>query len=206
MGVRLLDGPGHTLEAPDGLKARVVLPRRSVGHRHRDGAAGRGRRAGADARSVTPPASRTSWSCASFFAAWARASRGGRPDDSRLKAPAKLRGATKTLWGDYIEAGSWACRRGHHRRQHGDRRHAMGGHGGGLLRAQEDERALRARRRDLSRRAAHADQRRTHHDRPVAWLPERSREPGHGARDASRRARRSCTTGCTNCASIRWSR
>ena len=46
LGAVPLDEPGHALDAPDGLTRRLVLSRRGVGHRHRNGAPRRGRRAG----------------------------------------------------------------------------------------------------------------------------------------------------------------
>ena len=59
--------PATMLEAPDGLKPDVDLSVRSVGHRHRDGAARRGRGARHHRRSATPRASRTSSSSAQFL-------------------------------------------------------------------------------------------------------------------------------------------
>ena len=58
----------------------------------------------------------------------------------------------------------------------------------------------------VPRGAAHADQRRPHHDRPVARVSERSDQPRHRRSPRRRRARRSCTTGSTSCACIRSSR
>ena len=69
-----LDGPGHRARGARRAEAGVDLSRRGVGHRHRDGAArGRGARR-ACPRSATPPASRTSSSCASSCGRWASAS------------------------------------------------------------------------------------------------------------------------------------
>ena len=47
LGARVVSESGYELDAPDGLRGRLVLSRRGVGHRHRDGGARRrrGRRA-----------------------------------------------------------------------------------------------------------------------------------------------------------------
>ena len=89
-------------------EADVDLSVRSVGDRHRDGAARGGRRRRASRKSATPPASRTSSSCASFSRSSASASRGAGTTTIRIEGGGKLRGAEHRLWGDYIEAGSWA--------------------------------------------------------------------------------------------------
>ena len=92
--------PGHALEAPDGLHGRVVLSRRGVGDRHRDGAAGRGRGERDRRRSATPRWSRTSSSCASSCGRWASRSRarGRRRSASRRRrgSAARRTGSTAT--------------------------------------------------------------------------------------------------------------
>ena len=104
-----VDGPDHVLEAPDGLKRRVDLPRRGVGDRHRDGAARGGRGAAASPRSATPPPSRTSSSCASSCAKMGAGVVGQRHRSrSASKACRGCAARRTTLGGDYIEAGSWA--------------------------------------------------------------------------------------------------
>ena len=86
---------------------RVVLSRRGIGHRHRDGAAGRGRAATGRPRSVTPRWSRTSSSCASSCGRWASGSRATARRRSGSRRRPRIGGATHRLDGDYIEAGSW---------------------------------------------------------------------------------------------------
>ena len=109
MGVRVLPRVRACARGARRAQAGVVLSRRSVGHRHRNGAARGGRAPTACPRSATPPASRTSSSSASSCAAWAPASRARASHTIRVEGVASAAsGAKKTLCGDYIEAGSWA--------------------------------------------------------------------------------------------------
>ena len=108
MGARELDAPGHALEAPDGLNGRLHLSRRSLGHGHRDGAPRRGlrRRAQRDPSRRDRAARRRA---VPVPGGDGRRHRGrGHVDDLASTACSKRRGATHTLWGDYIDAGSWA--------------------------------------------------------------------------------------------------
>ena len=99
MGARQSAAADHVLEAPDGLKRRVDVPLRGVGHRHRDGAAGRGAAPRASPKSATPPPSRTSWSCASSSRRWAPAS----------PASAARRFASKACRGCTAPSIAWAA-------------------------------------------------------------------------------------------------
>ena len=106
----------------------------------------------------------------------------------RIEAPARLHGATHTLRGDYIEAASWGV---------------VGAITGGEV---EITGAMRARTSSPSTavlaemglafeledgrfavRPSQARRRAADHDRPVAGLPERHRQPRDGAGDAGRR-------------------
>ena len=102
---------GYELDAPDGLHGRVVLSRRGVGHRHRDGAARRGRGRGRRPRFATPRPSRTSSSCASSCRRWA----------CRSKAPARRRSASQGA-ARRKRRDARAARRLHRSRQLGGRR------------------------------------------------------------------------------------
>ena len=54
------------------------------------------------------PPNRTSWSCVNSCGRWGLASAAKDPSRIRVEGIAKPGGATHTLRGDYIEAGSWA--------------------------------------------------------------------------------------------------
>ena len=133
MGACVLDGPGPPPRGAGRPEAGVDLPRRSVGHRHRDGAARRRRGAGrlrdsprrlraARRRAVRVPAR-----------AWASASPARARTRSASRASPSCGGATKTLYGDYIEAGSWAVVGAITGGDIEIRRHAAGRHGSGAL-------------------------------------------------------------------------
>ena len=186
-------------------EGRVDVSLRGVGHRHRDGAAGRGARLG---RHRDPPRGDR--------AARRRAVRvpvedGRRRVGHRQLEPARRGRRTAArrrarLGGDYIEAGSWAVVGGDHRRRDRHRRRARRGHRGGGGRAEAHERRLRHARRRVPRAAVEAR-------RPPAASP---RACGRRFRATSsawsrcwrrrRRAGRSCTTGCTSCGCSRSSR
>ena len=188
MGARVARrAPGHRLE----VAGRPARRRRSTSTKRRSRAprrrCWRPPRRRACPRSVTPPASRTSSSCASSCAAWASASAARARTRSGSKASPRCSGATKTLYGDYIEAGSWAVVGAITGGADRSRRHAAGGHGSRRVGAQEDARAVRAGRRRVPRRAVEAGRRRPHHDGTVAGLSERPRQPGDRAGDAGRR-------------------
>ena len=188
MGAARLDGPGPPARGAARPAAGVDLPRRSVGHRHRDGAAGGRRGAGRSRRSATPPASRTSSSCASSCAAWASASRARASHTIRVEGGSRLGGATKTLYGDYIEAGSWAVVA------------AITGGEIEIRGAREVDMEVvtstlrklsvhceQRRRRPICVEPSQLHRRRADHHRPVARLPERPGQPGDRAGDAGRR-------------------
>ena len=108
MGARIVETAGRQsargARRPD---RHVDVSARGVGHRHGDRAAGRGAGDGRRPRFATPPASRTSPSCASSCRRWARDVEGIGTSTIRIEPPARLHGATHTLRGDYIEAASW---------------------------------------------------------------------------------------------------
>ena len=170
-------------------EADVDLPLRSVGHRHRNGAARRRRRARASARSATPPASRTSSSCARSCEQLGVGITGAGTTTIRIEGGAKLRGAEHKLWGDYIEAGSWAvvaAVTGGEIDVHGARAEDMEVDRGG---ADAHEHRVRDRTATLFRVEQSTPARgRPHHHEPVAGLSERPGQPRHRARDAGGRA------------------
>ena len=131
MGVRIAEAPGHTLEAPDGLKAAsFYLEEASV----------TGTETALLAAAAAPGRTRDSscrvrTACGGALRVPARDGRRRRgrraARRSRVEGCARLRGAERTLWGDYIEAGSWAVVARDHRRHDRGRRHAARGHGSG---------------------------------------------------------------------------
>ena len=129
-----------------------------------------------------------SWSSASSCATWAPGSRAAGSPTIRVDGVARLRGARAHAVGRLHRSGQLGGGRGHHRRGHRGRRHALGGHGG---RRPPCSRKMNVHCEHdgavLSRGAAHADQRRAHHHRPVAGISERSRQPGDSAGHAGRR-------------------
>ena len=107
MGARLLPGPGHQLEAPDGLKpASLYLYEASVTGTETAllaAAAARGvseiRHAACEPHVVE---------LCDFLVKLGAGITGAGSSTIRVEGAAKLGGARYELWGDYIEAGSWA--------------------------------------------------------------------------------------------------
>ena len=106
MGARLIDGPGHQLEAPDGLKgASFYLDEASV----------TGTETALLAAVAAPGRTQIRHAAqephvvelCEFLRGMGASIEGSGGPTLNVEAPAKLRGTTKTLWGDYIEAGSW---------------------------------------------------------------------------------------------------
>ena len=107
MGARRARRPGHALEAPDGLKAvSIYLDEASVTGTETALLAA----ACADGRSEIRHAATEPHvvELCEFLRRWASASTARARPRSASKACDAPRGATHTLWGDYIEAGSWA--------------------------------------------------------------------------------------------------
>jgi UDP-N-acetylglucosamine 1-carboxyvinyltransferase len=107
MGVRVSEGPGHALEAPDGLKAATYyLDEASVTGTETAllaaaAASGRSeiRHAACEPHVVE---------LCDFLRGMGAGVEGAGSPTIRVDGVPKLRGASKSLWGDYIEAGSWA--------------------------------------------------------------------------------------------------
>ena len=153
-----------------------------------------------------PPASRTSSSCASSCAGWASASAAKARTRSASKASPSRKAPTKTLYGDYIEAGSWAvvgAITGGHIEVGGTRPVDMEVVAAVL---EQDARQLRAGRRRVSRRGVEARRRGPHHDRPVAGISRATSSAWSRCWPPRPTARRWCTTGCTSCGCSRSSR
>jgi len=106
MGVRVSDGPGHALEAPGGLKgASYYLDEASVTGTETAllaAAAATGhteiRHAACEPHVVE---------LCEFLQAMGAGIEGAGSPTIRVDGIPKLHGARRTLWGDYIEAGSW---------------------------------------------------------------------------------------------------
>jgi UDP-N-acetylglucosamine 1-carboxyvinyltransferase len=107
MGARSLDGPGHHLDAPEGLKgASFYLDEASVTGTETALLAA----AAAPGRTEIRHAAQEPHVvelCELLRGMGAHIEGHGGPT-LRIESPRKLTGTTKTLWGDYIEAGSWA--------------------------------------------------------------------------------------------------
>lgn len=107
MGVKVGTGSGHALEAPDGLKgASFYLDEASVTGTETAllaaaAASGRTqiRHAACEPHVVE---------LCEFLQSMGVGIEGAGSPTITVDAPAKLQGARRTLWGDYIEAGSWA--------------------------------------------------------------------------------------------------
>ena len=107
MGGRSLDGPGHHLDAPEGLKpASFYLDEASVTGTETALLAA----AAAQGRTEIRHAAQEPHviELCEFLRGMGAHIEGQGGPTIRIEGPNKLRGATKTLWGDYIEAGSWA--------------------------------------------------------------------------------------------------
>jgi UDP-N-acetylglucosamine 1-carboxyvinyltransferase len=107
MGVRVSEGSGHALETPDGLKAAsYYLDEASVTGTETALLAA----AAANGRTQIRHAAcepHVVELCEFLTAMGAHVEGGGGPTLT-VEGVGKLHGATRTLWGDYIEAGSWA--------------------------------------------------------------------------------------------------
>jgi UDP-N-acetylglucosamine 1-carboxyvinyltransferase len=107
MGARVIDGPGHQLDAGDGLKpASVYLYEASV----------TGTETALLAAAAVPGRSELRHAacephvvelCA-FLEKLGVGVSGAGTSTIRIEGPARLHGGDHRLWGDYIEAGSWA--------------------------------------------------------------------------------------------------
>ena len=107
MGVRVGSGPGHVLETPDGLKpASYYLDEASV----------TGTETALLAAAAAPGRSEIRHAACEphveelchFLQAMGAGIEGGGSPTIRVEGTPSLHGAKRTLWGDYIEAGSWA--------------------------------------------------------------------------------------------------
>lgn len=107
MGARVLEGPGHILECPDGLSpTSIYLHEASV----------TGTETALLAAAAAPGVSEIRHAACEphvvelcrFLAKMGAAVSGAGTSTIRIEGGARLRGAEHTLWGDYIEAGSWA--------------------------------------------------------------------------------------------------
>lgn len=107
MGATALDGPGHLLEASQGLKpASIYLDEASV----------TGTETALLAAAAAPGVSEIRHAACEphvvelceFLVAMGADIQGIGSHTLRVEGTTRLQGATRTLWGDYIEAGSWA--------------------------------------------------------------------------------------------------
>ncbi len=107
MGARIVDGPGHRLEVPDGLQpASLYLDEASV----------TGTETALLAAAAAPGVSELRHvACephvvelCEFLQGMGVGVSGAGSHTIRVEGGVRLRGATKALYGDYIEAGSWA--------------------------------------------------------------------------------------------------
>jgi UDP-N-acetylglucosamine 1-carboxyvinyltransferase len=107
MGARVLDQPGHVLECPDGLKpTSIYLYEASV----------TGTETALLAAAAAPGVSEIRHAAqephvvelCNFLAKLGVGVTGAGSSTIRIEGGSRLHGAAHTLWGDYIEAGSWA--------------------------------------------------------------------------------------------------
>jgi len=107
MGAVAVDGPGHRLEAPDGLRPTSI---------YLDEASVTGTETALLAAAAAPGVSEIRHAACEphvvevceFLAAMGAGISGAGSHTIRVDGIPRLGGATRTLWGDYIEAGSWA--------------------------------------------------------------------------------------------------
>src|SRR3954469_21735196 len=107
MGARVLPGPGHVLEAPDGLKpTSIYLYEASVTGTETAllAAAAANGRSEIRHAACEPHAAEL----CTFLTRLGVGVTGGGTSTIRVEGGAKLHGAEHRLYGDYIEAGSWA--------------------------------------------------------------------------------------------------
>ncbi len=107
MGVRKVEGPGHVLEAPDGLKpTSIYLYEASVTGTETALLAAAAASGTSEIRHAACEPHVVEL-CVFLGKLGVGISGAGTPT-IRIEGGAKLRGAEHQLWGDYIEAGSWA--------------------------------------------------------------------------------------------------
>ncbi len=107
MGAVAVEGPGHRLEAPDGLRPTSI---------YLDEASVTGTETALLAAAAAPGVSEIRHAACEphvvevceFLAAMGAGITGAGSHTIRVEGVPRLGGATRTLWGDYIEAGSWA--------------------------------------------------------------------------------------------------
>lgn len=107
MGARAVEDPGHRLEAPDGLAPTSI---------YLDEASVTGTETALLAAAAAPGVSEIRHAACEphvvelceFLAAMGAGITGAGSHTIRVEGMPRLGGATRTLWGDYIEAGSWA--------------------------------------------------------------------------------------------------
>ena len=107
MGAVAVEGPGHRLEAPDGLRPTSI---------YLDEASVTGTETALLAAAAAPGVSEIRHAACEphvvevceFLAAMGAGITGAGSHTIRVEGIPRLGGATRTLWGDYIEAGSWA--------------------------------------------------------------------------------------------------
>lgn len=107
MGAVAVEGPGHRLEAPDGLRPTSI---------YLDEASVTGTETALLAAAAAPGVSEIRHAACEphvvevceFLAAMGAGITGAGSHTLRVEGIPRLGGATRTLWGDYIEAGSWA--------------------------------------------------------------------------------------------------
>lgn len=107
MGVRLLEGHGHVLEAPNGLAAASY---------YLDEASVTGTETALLAAAAAPGRSQIRHAACEphvvelceFLSAMGAGVHGAGSPTITVDGTGRLHGAQRTLWGDYIEAGSWA--------------------------------------------------------------------------------------------------
>ncbi len=107
MGARVVDGPGHVLETPDGLKpTSIYLHEASV----------TGTETALIAAAAAPGVSEIRHAACEphvvelceFLTQLGAGVTGAGTSTIRVEGGGRLHGARRQLWGDYIEAGSWA--------------------------------------------------------------------------------------------------
>jgi UDP-N-acetylglucosamine 1-carboxyvinyltransferase len=107
MGARVLPGSGHLLEAPDGLQpASLYLDEASVTGTETALLAAASAQGVSEIRHAACEPHVVE--LCEFLQAMGVGITGSGTHTIRIEGGARLRGARRTLWGDYIEAGSWA--------------------------------------------------------------------------------------------------
>ena len=181
-----VDGPGHVLEAPDGLKpTSIYLYEASV----------TGTETALLAAAAAPGVTEIRHAacephvvelCEFLRQAGRRHHRRGHADDPRRRRRDAARRRASAV-GRLHRGRQLGGRRGGHRRRDRGPRRARRGHGSRRRGAEAAEHRVRDGRRRVPRRAVAAAGGRPHHDRPVAGISERPRQPRHRAGDAGGR-------------------